>query len=62
MEDRYMTYRVPKEQGPRIAVIGGGHGLSNMLRGLKQYSEAIIHYNKAKEQGSYAAECSLKNI
>ena len=41
MEDRYMTYRVPKEQGPRIAVIGGGHGLSNMLRGLKQYSENI---------------------
>jgi hypothetical protein len=28
MEDRYMTYRVLKEQGPRIAVIGGGHGLS----------------------------------
>ena len=41
MEDRYMTYRVPKEQGPRIAVIGGGHGLSNMLRGLKQYTENI---------------------
>ena len=22
-----------REQGPRIAAIGGGHGLSNMLRG-----------------------------
>jgi len=28
-------------QGPRIAVIGGGHGLSNMLRGLKQYTENL---------------------
>ena len=41
MEERLTSYRVPKEQGPRIAVIGGGHGLSNMLRGLKQYSENI---------------------
>ena len=27
--------------GPRIAAIGGGHGLSTMLRGLKQYTENI---------------------
>lgn len=36
-----MLYRVPKAQGPRIAVIGGGHGLANMLRGLKQYTENL---------------------
>ena len=24
-----------KEQGPKIVALGGGHGLSNMLRGLK---------------------------
>lgn len=41
MEERLISYRVPKEHGPRIAVIGGGHGLSNMLRGLKQYTENI---------------------
>lgn len=29
------SYRLPRNRGPRIAVIGGGHGLSNMLRGLK---------------------------
>lgn len=34
-------YRMPRAYGPRIAVIGGGHGLSNMLRGLKQYTENI---------------------
>lgn len=31
----------PKTRGPRIAAIGGGHGLSNMLRGLKRYTENI---------------------
>lgn len=41
MENRRTSYRIPKEHGPRIAVIGGGHGLSNMLRGLKQYTENI---------------------
>ena len=35
------SYRFPKANGPHIAVIGGGHGLSNMLRGLKQYTENI---------------------
>ena len=41
MEERLTSYRVPKQHGPRITVIGGGHGLSNMLRGLKQYTENI---------------------
>ena len=34
-------YRVPRVHGPRVAVIGGGHGLSTMLRGLKQYTENL---------------------
>lgn len=34
-------YRAPRKSGPRIAVIGGGHGLSNMLRGLKDYTENL---------------------
>ncbi|MCI9120947.1 MAG: YvcK family protein [Oscillibacter sp.] len=34
-------YRAPRKSGPRIAVIGGGHGLSNMLRGLKEYTENL---------------------
>lgn len=37
----YRPYRAPRAHGPRIAVIGGGHGLSNMLRGLKEYTENI---------------------
>ncbi len=30
-----------RESGPRIVVIGGGHGLSTLLRGLKEYSHRI---------------------
>ncbi len=32
---------VSKNNGPKIAAIGGGHGLSAMLRGLKNYTENI---------------------
>ena len=38
---REQEYRVPRAHGPKVAVIGGGHGLSNMLRGLTQYTENI---------------------
>ena len=30
-----------RPQGPKVAVIGGGHGLSTLLRGLKQYTGEI---------------------
>ena len=35
------AYRVPRTYGPKIVAIGGGHGLSNLLRGLKEYSRNI---------------------
>ena len=41
MERLHADYRTLRNNGPRIAAIGGGHGLSNMLRGLKQYTEEI---------------------
>jgi len=30
-----------RRRGPKICAIGGGHGLSNMLRGLKNYTENL---------------------
>ena len=39
--EKLCTSRLPRARGPRIAVIGGGHGLSNMLRGLKRYTENL---------------------
>ncbi len=41
MKKARISYRVPRAHGPKIAAIGGGHGLSTMLRGLKQYTENI---------------------
>ena len=41
MEHQQASYRLPRAHGPRVAVIGGGHGLANMLRGLKQYTETL---------------------
>ncbi len=38
--DAVATHR-RRERGPRIVAIGGGHGLSNLLRGLKAYSHNI---------------------
>ena len=36
-----IKYYVPGIHQPRIVAIGGGHGLSTMLRGLKKYSQNI---------------------
>ncbi len=38
--EELVRYR-QKEQGPRITVIGGGHGLSTLLRGLKAYTHNL---------------------
>jgi uncharacterized cofD-like protein len=38
--DTLAVYR-RKGRGPRIAVIGGGHGLSTLLRGLKEHTHNI---------------------
>ena len=34
-------YRIPPEKGPRVVAIGGGTGLSTLLRGLKLYTRHI---------------------
>jgi len=38
--DELANYR-RRERGPRIVTIGGGHGLSTLLRGLKQYTQNL---------------------
>ncbi|NUQ85904.1 MAG: uridine diphosphate-N-acetylglucosamine-binding protein YvcK [Anaerolineales bacterium] len=38
--DELANYR-RRERGPRIVAIGGGHGLANLLRGLKQYTRNL---------------------
>ena len=41
METKRVSYRLPKEHGPKVVAIGGGHGLSTMMRGLKHYTENL---------------------
>lgn len=41
MKNQRMSYRIPRAHGPHIAVIGGGNGLSTMLRGLKLYTNHL---------------------
>ena len=36
-----MNWRIPSDGGPHIVTIGGGTGLSTMLRGLKYYSRNL---------------------
>ncbi|UCH61523.1 MAG: YvcK family protein [Anaerolineales bacterium] len=36
-----LTLHRRRERGPRIVVIGGGHGLATLLRGLKEYTHSI---------------------
>jgi uncharacterized cofD-like protein len=38
--DELTTYRL-RQRGPRIVAIGGGHGLSTLLRGLKGYTRNL---------------------
>jgi uncharacterized cofD-like protein len=38
--DELTSYR-QRQRGPRIVVIGGGHGLSTLLRGLKAYTRNL---------------------
>jgi uncharacterized cofD-like protein len=40
MVDSLTTHR-RKERGPRVVVIGGGHGLAMLLRGLKEYTHRL---------------------
>ena len=41
METKRVSYRLPKEHGPKVVAIGGGTGLSTLLLGLKEYTENI---------------------
>ena len=41
MMEQYSRNDPRWEHGPKIAAIGGGTGLSTMLRGLKQYTRNL---------------------
>jgi uncharacterized cofD-like protein len=48
--DSLASYR-RRERGPRIAVLGGGHGLATLLRGMKNYSHNITAVVSVADDG-----------
>ncbi|PKN89724.1 MAG: hypothetical protein CVU45_06185, partial [Chloroflexi bacterium HGW-Chloroflexi-7] len=50
-----------RDKGPRIVVIGGGTGLSSVLRGLKEYSRNITAVVTVADDGGSSGEIR-KNI
>lgn len=50
MVDTLASFR-RREKGPRIVVIGGGHGLSTLLRGLKTYTHNITAVVSVADDG-----------
>ena len=48
--DRYV-YQVAPEHGPKVVAIGGGTGLSTLLRGLKRYTKHITAIVSVADDG-----------
>ncbi len=45
-----------KDKGPRIVVIGGGHGLATLLRGLKSYTKNLTAIVTVADDGGSSGE------
>ncbi len=48
--DTLSSYR-RRERGPRIVVIGGGHGLATLLRGIKEYTHNLTAVVSVADDG-----------
>jgi len=53
--DQVSEYR-RREKGPRVAVIGGGHGISTVLRGLKDYTRNLTAIVSVADDGGSSGE------
>ena len=54
------TYR-RRDRGPRVVVLGGGHGLASLLRGLKEFSHNITAIVTVTDDGGSSGELR-KNV
>ena len=53
--DQVSDYR-RREKGPRVVVIGGGHGISTVLRGLKEYTHNLTAVVSVADDGGSSGE------
>ncbi len=49
-----------RDRGPRIVVLGGGHGLASLLRGLKEYTHNITAIVTVADDGGSSGELRKK--
>jgi uncharacterized cofD-like protein len=50
-----------RDRGPRVVVLGGGHGLASLLRGLKEYTHNITAIVTVADDGGSSGELR-KNV
>lgn len=53
--DQVARYRL-RERGPRVAVIGGGHGIATVLRGLKAHTHNLTAVVSVADDGGSSGE------
>jgi uncharacterized cofD-like protein len=53
--DQVTEYR-RRERGPRVVVIGGGHGISTVLRGLKEHTHNLTAVVSVADDGGSSGE------
>jgi len=53
--DQVSEYR-RREKGPQVVVIGGGHGISTVLRGLKEYTHNLTAVVSVADDGGSSGE------
>jgi uncharacterized cofD-like protein len=53
--DQVSDYR-RRERGPRVVVIGGGHGIATVLRGLKEYTNNLTAVVSVADDGGSSGE------
>src|SRR5271157_600053 len=53
--DQVSEYR-RRERGPRVVVIGGGHGIATVLRGLKDYTHNLTAVVSVADDGGSSGE------
>ena len=55
MVDQVSDFR-RRERGPRVVVIGGGHGIATVLRGLKEYTNNLTAIVSVADDGGSSGE------
>jgi len=53
--DQVSDYR-RRERGPRVVVVGGGHGIATVLRGLKEYTNNLTAVVSVADDGGSSGE------